>query len=168
MEPIFEAQGVMDENRYRQFYLLHLQSTPAKTLMTVLAVVMFAISLFSVFFEMAFSAVVMLAAGICLLFWPKLTAKKYGAQMDLTARYIRNKPFTLRFFDDEIAEFTPVGEMHVRYEDVFRVVESADMLLIYISAGQAYVLFKNEITRGDAAALSAFLRNDKHISYKSV
>ncbi len=168
MEPLFEAQGIMNENRYRRFYQLHMQSSPIKALIITMAVIMIVIGLIAAVLEMVFSAVIMLAAGICILFWPKLTAKKYGAQMDLTARYIRNKPFTLRFFEDEIAEFTPVGEMHIRYEDVYRVIESAEMLLIYISAGQAYVLFKNEMTRGDAASLSAFLCNEKHVSYKMV
>ncbi len=168
MEPLFEAQGIINENRYRRFYLLHMQATPTKIVVVVMAVIMFFIALLAMLLEMVGSAVVLLAAGVCLLFWPRLTAKKYGAQMDLTARYMRNKPFTLRFFEDEIAEFTPVGEMHVRYEDVFRVVENAEILLIYISAAQAYVVFKNEITRGDAAALSAFLRYDKHVSYKRV
>ncbi len=168
MEPLFEAQGIMNENRYRRFYLLHMQATPTKTVFLAMSVIMIVIALLAASLEMVFSAVIMLLGGICLLLLPKLTAKKYGVQMDLTARYMRNKPFTLRFFEDEIAEFTPVGEKHIRYEDVYRVVESADMLLIYISAAQAYVVFKNELTRGDAAALSAFLRNEKHISYKRV
>lgn len=168
MEPLFEAQGIMNENRYRRFYLLHMRATPINKVMVVMAVIMFVIALVAAWLEMVGSAVVMLAAGVCLLFWPKLTAKKYGAQMDLTARYMRNKPFTLRFFEDEIAEFTPVGETHIRYEDVFRIVESGDMLLIYISAAQAHVVFKNELTRGDAVALSAFLHGQKHISYKRV
>ncbi len=168
MEPLFEVQGIMNEHRYRRFYILHMQATPIKTVLVVMAVIMIFVALLAAVLEMVFSAVIMLAAGLCLLFWPRLTAKKYGAQMDLTARYMHNKPFTLRFFQDELAEFTPVGETHIRYEDVFRVVEGADMLLIYISAAQAYVVFKNEITRGDAVSLSAFLRNEKHISYKRV
>lgn len=168
MEPLFEVQGVMDENRYMRFYRLHISATPTKKLMLILSVVMFVIGFLSLWLELFFSAMVMILAGILLLFWPKLTAKKYASQMDLTARYMRNKPFTIRFFEDELAEFTPNGEMHIKYEDIFRVVENEEMLLIYISSAQAFVIFKNELTRGTPAAFTAFLRDVKHIPYRFI
>ncbi len=168
MEPLFEVQGVMDENRYLRFYLLHIAATPAKKLLLGLAVFMFIVGLISLWLELFFGAVVMVAAGIAVLFWPKLTAKKYAAQMDLTARFMRNKPFTIRFFDDELAEFTPNGEMHIRYEDIYRVAENGEMLLIYISSAQAFVIYKNELTRGTPAAFTAFLRDQKHIPYRFI
>jgi len=168
MEPLFEVQGVMDENRYHRFYELHISSTPTKAFLIVMAVIMFIIALLSLLTELLFNAIVMVIAGVALLFWPRLISKKYASQMNLTARFMRNKPFTLRFFEDEVAEFTPVGEMHIQYEDIYRVVENETMLLIYISAGQAYVIFKNELTHGNPAALTAFLRTEKHIAYKFV
>lgn len=167
MEPLFETQGIMTEERYRRFYLLHTQTTPLKAIVIIMSVLLFVLAAFSLLMEMSGSMIVLVSAGVCLLFWPKLAAKKYASQMDVTARYMRNKPFTLRFFADEIAEFTPIGEQHIRYEDVYRVVENQDTMLIYISASQAFVVFKSEMTRGTAQGLSVFLRCDKHLTYKS-
>ncbi len=167
MEPLFEVQGIMDDDHFRCFQRTVFQGTMQKAYRT-LTVVLYAVAVLSLLmqdFLIAFSLAVL--ATFFLLF-PKINEKTFIKQMRETSKVSYMKPYTIRFFEQDFTEFTPNGQQTVAYHEIYRVFESEEAFVILISAAQGYVIKKSEFTRGRAEAFSHFLRMQQRVNYKFV
>lgn len=171
MEPIYEATGRMTKERYRRFFEIHSRVTKQTTVYAVCAVVCLIVGIFLWFPADTFLRVmsfIMLVFAVFFFLYPRIAGEQYASAMEKTGKGQMNLPFTLRFFENELAEFTPKGELHLRYDEIYRVVETRDAIVIYLNGAQAFTLFRTELTRGEAARLISFLRFQKQVAYKFV
>lgn len=67
-------------------------------------------------------------------------------------------PYTISFFAGEYVDYNPRGEMHTPYEIVYKIVETADFLILYQNRVTANIVDKSKMTKGTAEELTAFLR----------
>ena len=85
-----------------------------------------------------------------------------------SGRGIENAPFTVCLYGDRLVEYTPRGQTCTPYNTIYRVLETSDLLLIYISKMEAHILDKSGFRKGTPEALTAYLRGTWHVPYKRV
>ena len=168
MEPLFEIQGVQEKEQYLRLNAALSRENKLSLLCYVLAAMMFVLMILTIWSGEIFSAVFTCGAGIFLLFMPKMSVKGAIKQLEEKANIFYGNPFTIRFFEDEIIEFTPYSEVHVPYAMVYRVLETEEDIFVFIAPSQAICIRKNEVQRGSAHVLVRFLREYKYIPYKFV
>lgn len=168
MEPIYEATGRMTKERYRRFFDINCRVTKQVPIYSICAVVFLLLSVPMWYFVHIATACILVVFAVFLFLFPRLAGKQYASMMEKTAKGQIDLPFTIRFFENEWIEFTPKGETHQRYEDIYRVVETQDAVVIYISTAQGYILYRTDFTRGEAAHLLCFLRFQKRVAYQFI
>ena len=115
-------------------------------------------------FVMVVFAALLVLLIVLYVFAPKICTKQYLK----SARGIENAPFTVCLYGDRLVEYTPRGQTCTPYNTIYRVLETSDLLLIYISKMEAHILDKSGFRKGTPEALTAYLRGTWHVPYKRV
>ncbi len=176
-EPAFVVESVLTEELYTRFNRVHIKAAGLLYPLLAICIILGVLSGVSLYAYLAFPnekaefpfVVVVFAALLVLLivlyvFAPKICTKQYLK----SARGIENAPFTVCLYGDRLVEYTPRGQTCTPYNTIYRVLETSDLLLIYISKMEAHILDKSGFRKGTPEALTAYLRGTWHVPYKQV
>ncbi len=165
MEPLFEVQGIQSDDGFRRFNWATMRYQKVLTLFRVMTTLLFIGAVVSLLLGEFFSLVLCLVFGIFFLIFPKYNIEATIKDMDKKPSISYRQPYTIRFFEEEMLEFTPYNDGHIPYTMLHHVLESAEDIYLFTSSTQAFVVCKADITKGTPSALTAFLRDEKHIPY---
>ena len=168
MEPLFEAEGVLNKELYTRLQLAAFRENKTQVLAYVMAGVLFLLALISAATEALIAFALCVVAGIFLLLLPKISIGSAVRQLEEKTCVHFNHPFTVRFFENEMIEFTPYTETRVPYTMLHHVLETERDLFIFTGPAQAVCIPKSVIKRGSPQVLVRFLREYRGVPYKSV
>jgi hypothetical protein len=121
--------------------------------------VLLLLSLYVRFGPVEFAIVLLLVGPIVIAVWPTGLRWFYRRQVLAAARALNSSasdgPVLLRLEGDGLVRVTPQGQGPFQ---VHEVVERPDHLLLHVSATQAFVIPRQRVVRGDAAAFAAAAR----------
>ena len=104
--------------------------------------------------------------GILLLILPWLSRKTDDLVWKNNA-LLQNAPYTVRFTDREILQFTPRGELCVCYADVEHIYDSRQGLLLKLKGQSLILADKSQLTPEQFSAILQLLYN-AGVKYKYV
>ncbi len=168
MEPMFEAQGVQNDDAFRRFNWAVMRDNKVLPLFRAGTVLFFVAAGISVLISEFLSFALCLCIAIFLMIMPKHSIESVIKDMDQRKSIAYRQPFTIRFFEEELMEFTPYNDSRIPYTMIHRVLETAEDVYIFTSPTQALIVQKADITKGTPSALSAFLRDEKNIAYRFI
>lgn len=168
MRPLYEACGTMELSRFEAINTACFKLKKLPLLFgTAMVICLIAAWIFGMANGWTYCIPPLVFAcvfGVCIVRMPRSSARR----LYQSAKGIANLPFTMRFFDDEFLEFTPTGEQHTRYADILFAVYTPQMLVIFISEAQGYVLYPGDFTIGTLMDLVTYLHRQKQVPFKKI
>lgn len=168
MEPIFEVRSVLDVCAYERMHRVMMRLQHMGALYGTFAGLFFFLSLVLMTLDSWVLAILLLALGVFLIVLMVTSPKTMAKRAFETNRFAANLPYTVRFFAEDILDFTPKSEERIRYDELYRVVRTADALFLFISDSKAIVLPFAAFTRGTAQGLFQYLCMEKRVPYKII
>ena len=169
MEPLFEVQSCMTKELFLSFQKLHLHLRLWNTVLLYFlgaAGILGGFSMIIVWQFPQIAAPLMIASACCLAY--PIIPKTALRQAIITNPDRLNMPFTLRFYPAEYIEYSPRGEFRTAYAQLYKIVESDRLILLYQSKWMAQIVDKAAFSKGTPEELVHFLRDGRHIRYKRV
>lgn len=175
-EPEFVVEEVLTEDLYIRFNRIHLKATGMRRMFTIFGAVFIVIGLFGLLTKIfseadggdLFPIVWILILGLFLVVFMRFAPKISSRAMLKTAKGLIGRPYALWFYADKMVEYSPRGQKWYPFAELYKVVESDDLLLLYINRAQAHVFEKSYFRKGTPEALTAYLTEVCHVPYKRV
>ena len=114
----------------------------------------------------AVSGLCAMACGVFLLFYPGIVCSLLTRRFANTKSIQLNTSYTVTFTATAMVDESAYGHMTIPYEKIIKVVDTADLILVYIAFNRYVILEKRRITAGDPAAFFEFLCSTHGVSYK--
>lgn len=168
MEPLFEVQGIQTDEGFRRFNWATMRDQKTLAVFRAMTALLFVGAVIGLLISEFLSVVVCLVFAIFFLIFPKYSIEAAIKDMDKKPGISYRQPYTIRFFEDEMVEFTPYNDGRIPYTMIHRVLETAEDFYIFTAPSQAFIICKADMTKGTPSALTAFLRDMQHIPYKFI
>ena len=174
---IAACDGVLTRELHEQFNKLHLNSQ--EILPNVVMVILSACELvIGVALLIGAMCNVPFALEIQPLAWLLVIVGAFGACIPLIHRaacavawkknpLMQNLPYTIRFFEGHLVEYSPRGETAIGYKELHHVLDSRRLLMLYISPNQAFLADKTQISPEQLSAVLQILYNNG-VKYKYI
>lgn len=168
MEPLFEVQDVFDREQFLKLNAAVQRENKTSALFYTLAVILLIIAVFGIISKEFLTVFLCVVFALLFFMLPKTGINSSLKQLEEKPNIMFGQPCTLRFFEDEMIEFTPYSEMHVPYTMIDRVLETQDGIYFFVTPTQAHCIRKYAFSKGNAADLITFLRGYKSVPHKFV
>lgn len=154
----------LDKNVLKKLHVFQLKRI--KWLIIVIVLLFLAIGLYNLFYKDRIVGIVWIVAAIIYLplviIFTKIGAKKYAKTMSI----VSDETCEEYIFDtDEIQITTTKGDnfyslIKAKYNYLYKVIESKDCFILYISINQAHTIMKSDLVEGSIEQLKELLKNN--------
>ena len=159
----FSFDGCLTPELYRRVNVAILR--PVKTLSITLGVVLLLIGLITLFTD-AFLGVLSLLVGLLLCFYQRImlgiTVRRFASTNSVSL----NASYTVTFTDTAMVDQTAYSYAAYPYDKIDRVVDTAEIIIVFVGFNQFIALEKSRITAGDPAAFFTFLCTTHGVKYQ--
>lgn len=174
-EPDFVVESVLTEELYTRFNRVHIKANGIKKRFLIYGVLALALGLLNVLLAVfivdrrnLLLGIMMMLLGAFLVVYLPFSPRISSRALLKTAKGMVGRSHSLCFYADRLTEYTSRSQLTTYYEELYKVVESDELVLLYINKIQAHILDKSGFRKGTPEALTAYLRGTWHVPYKRV
>lgn len=148
-EPLYQTSYIMDENRFIDFCRSMYARSSKKTFWTLNIVygIVLAASIVGLVLtgDWYFIWLIVLFGGLLLWYDFEPENKKYK-KLYSKDKSAHDEKVDFEFFENDFIIKSEYGESRIPYEKLYQIKESGNVLLILLSPGKGFPLYKNEIS----------------------
>ncbi len=174
-EPAFVVEYVLSEELYVMYNQVNMKANGIKKRFLIYGVLALALGLLNVLLAVfivdrrnLLLGIIMMLLGAFLVVYLPFSPRISSRALLKTAKGMVGRSHSLCLYADRLTEYTSRSQLTTYYGELYKVVESDELVLLYINKIQAHILDKSGFRKGTPEALTAYLRGTWHVPYKRV